>query len=187
LSTTARRELIEAIRARYRNSRRAEKQLILREFVAITGYHRKSAIRALNRAGRSAALRATVPRVYDDAFRGMLVLLWEAADRICSKNLHIFMPTLVEALEQGGRLTIDPGTRAKLLAVSAATIDRLLREVRARNSRRAGRPASYRAVSIRSARVGSAQGRSAETTLDCSNAEARKPAEAAALSSSAPR
>jgi hypothetical protein len=80
LSGVARRELIDAVRARYRISTRAEKRLILKEFSAITGYHRKSAIRVLNQVdGADAAVcRAARPRVYDEAFRRTLVMLWEA-------------------------------------------------------------------------------------------------------------
>lgn len=48
LSRPARRELVDAVRTRYRISTPMAKRLILREFVAVTGYHRKSAIRILN-------------------------------------------------------------------------------------------------------------------------------------------
>jgi hypothetical protein len=47
LSGLARRELIVAVRGRYSTSAPSVKREILREFVAITGYHRKSAIRIL--------------------------------------------------------------------------------------------------------------------------------------------
>ncbi|MFC5087172.1 hypothetical protein [Microvirga arabica] len=44
-----RSELVEAIIECYRSSGRVDKQLILDEFVAVTGYHRKHAIRLLCR------------------------------------------------------------------------------------------------------------------------------------------
>jgi hypothetical protein len=50
----ARRELIAAVRGRYSTSEPPVKREILREFSAITGYHRKSAIRILNVTGNSA-------------------------------------------------------------------------------------------------------------------------------------
>ncbi len=50
-----RRELIEAVGERYRRSDRSEKRAILDEFVQVTGYHRKHAIRVLCRPGRSPA------------------------------------------------------------------------------------------------------------------------------------
>jgi hypothetical protein len=47
LSGSARRELVAAVRARYGANAPSVKREILREFSAITGYHRKSAIRIL--------------------------------------------------------------------------------------------------------------------------------------------
>ena len=41
-----RRELIEAVAARYRAAGRNEKKEILDEFVKVTGFHRKHAMRA---------------------------------------------------------------------------------------------------------------------------------------------
>ncbi|SIT38794.1 hypothetical protein BN2476_190019 [Paraburkholderia piptadeniae] len=45
LSMTTRRELTEAVGERYRRSDRMEKRQILDEFIELTGYHRKHAIR----------------------------------------------------------------------------------------------------------------------------------------------
>jgi hypothetical protein len=143
LTGQARRELIDAVRARYRISTRSEKRLILKEFSAITGYHRKSAIRVLNQVigAEDVAPRAARPRVYDEAFQRTLLVLWEASDRVCGKRLRALLPALVSALERHGHLVIDPETRAKLMAVSAASIDRLLQKARGLSSRRAARRA----------------------------------------------
>ena len=54
LSGLARRELIVAVRGRYSTSAPSVKREIRREFSAITGYHRKSAIRILNSTGDAA-------------------------------------------------------------------------------------------------------------------------------------
>jgi len=48
ISGETRAELVEALRERYQAGSRAEKTRILEEFVAISGHHRKSAIRVLN-------------------------------------------------------------------------------------------------------------------------------------------
>jgi hypothetical protein len=48
ISTETRRELVAAIRERYRSALALDKQRILDEFVAVTGYHRKHAIRVLS-------------------------------------------------------------------------------------------------------------------------------------------
>jgi hypothetical protein len=43
------KELVDVVRSRYLRVSRQEKTRILDEFVAITGYHRKSAIRLLRK------------------------------------------------------------------------------------------------------------------------------------------
>lgn len=113
------------------------KRLILREFAALTGYHRKSAIRVLNgEAGESDTVAQRRPRIYDEAFGRTLVVLWEASDRVCGKRLRALLPVLVPALERHGHLILEPLARTKLLGVSAATIDRLLAEARGLSDRR---------------------------------------------------
>lgn len=47
ISMATRSELVETIVERYRSGSRGDKRLILDEFVAVTGYHRKHAIRVL--------------------------------------------------------------------------------------------------------------------------------------------
>jgi hypothetical protein len=50
LSMATRRELVGAIRQRYEVATREEKGRILDELVAVSGYHRKHAIRVLTRS-----------------------------------------------------------------------------------------------------------------------------------------
>ncbi|WP_222945794.1 MULTISPECIES: ISAs1 family transposase [Paraburkholderia] len=63
--------------------------------------------------------------------RNALTVLWEAADRICGKRLKALIPKLVDAMERHGHLDLDPVVKAKLLQVSAATIERMLANARA--------------------------------------------------------
>jgi hypothetical protein len=76
-----RKELVEALRARYRDAAVADKVKILDEFVALTGYHRKHAIRVLREEVTSKEARER-NRLYDEAVRQALTVLWEAADRV---------------------------------------------------------------------------------------------------------
>ncbi len=141
LSGPARRELVRALRRRYAAGSRTIKTRILEEFVSVSGYHRKSAIRILNGTVRldDDSVGRSRPRLYDEATRQALIVLWEASDRICGKRLRSLLPVLVPALERNGHLTLDPTIRAKVLALSSATIDRLLRDVRSGAGRRHGR------------------------------------------------
>ena len=131
ISPQARQELVTAVAERYQRSTPAERGRILDEFVALTGYHRKHAIRVLNGNSAMPAVRRGRRSVYDEAVTEGLVVLWEASDRVCGKRLKALLPTLVPALERHGHLTLDPRVREQLMAVSAATIDRRLTSARA--------------------------------------------------------
>lgn len=139
MTLAARAELATAIRNRYGAATGNAKRKILDEFIAASGYHEKSAIRVLNDA-RTAKNRQTRkrPSLYDEASRAALIVLWEASDRVCGKRLKALMPILLSAMERNGHLKLNGDIRAKILAMSAATIDRLLRTPR--NATRARRP-----------------------------------------------
>ena len=85
MSMTTRKELTEAIGARYLAASKSEKQKILDEFVALTGCHRKHAIRTLNGKAAADFEEKRRNRVYDEATLQALIMLWEAADRVCGK------------------------------------------------------------------------------------------------------
>ena len=103
-----------AVAERYQQSTAAEKGWILDEFVALTGYHRKHAIRVLNGNAPTPAARRGRRCLYDEAVTEGLVVLWEASDRVCGKRLKALLPILVPALERHGHLTLDPRVREQL-------------------------------------------------------------------------
>ena len=126
----ARAEVMAATRERYATSGKAAKSAILDELVALTGLHRKHAIRVLSAKGVERRPRGRPRTRYGRAVTEALVLLWEVSDRVCSKRLKPMIPVLLPALERHGQLAPDDDLRAKLLAVSPATIDRLMSEIR---------------------------------------------------------
>jgi hypothetical protein len=131
LSEGARKELVRVLRDRYGKVTRVEKTMILNEFVALTGYHRKHAIQVLTRRpGPIGAEPKGRFRVYNEAVREAMVILWEASDRVCGKRLKALIPLLVDALERHGHLRPAPEVRVLLMTASAATIDRLLKSTR---------------------------------------------------------
>ena len=147
-------ELLEAVAARYRAATRTGKGRILSEFAEISGYHRKHAERLLRRehvVDRSRPRPAR--RVYDQAVREALVVLWEASDRICGKRLKPLIPLLMPAMERHGHLALDGEVRVRLLAISAATIDRVLAPVRAVGSGRGRRRNAHSSAVRRSVPV----------------------------------
>jgi transposase InsO family protein len=131
MTHVTRAELANAVRRRYHAATGEAKRRILDEFIATTGYHEKSAIRLLNqRPVVRARQTRRRPSLYDEAARAALVVLWEASDRVCGKRLKALLPILLPALERNGHLKLDEGIRSKVLAMSAATIDRVLRTPR---------------------------------------------------------
>ena len=143
MSTAARTELVSALARRYNavGTRRAEKSRILDEFEAVTGFHRKHAMRVRRSGSTASGTDGRGGRRIYDAVREALVVLWEASDRICGKRLKALMPTLVAAMERHGHLQLGPDIRAGLPAMSPATIDRSLRGIRERAGRKRRRRA----------------------------------------------
>lgn len=94
-------------------------------------------------------------RIYQDEERYALILLWEAADRVCRKRLKVLLPILIESME---RRHIDLATeiRSRLLSMSAATIDRALRCAREQSGRQ--RPRSVASALRRSIPVHTSNG-----------------------------
>jgi hypothetical protein len=152
LSMATRKEVTAVAAERYQSGDRAEKARILDEFVDITGYHRKHAMRLLRGHDGPRRSRRARRRVYDEAERNALTLLWEASDRVCGKRLKALMPSLIEAMERHGHLDLAPEIRSKLLLMSAATIDRALSRIREGLGRQRRRPAAHalrRSIPIR--------------------------------------
>ena len=104
ISMSTRKELVGALRARYRSAAFADRIKILDEFVALTGYHRRHAIRLLGEERSTENGAHASGCLYDEAVRQVVTLLWEAADHVCGKRLKALIPRLVDAMERYGRL-----------------------------------------------------------------------------------
>ena len=81
---------------------------------SLTGLHGKYATRLLRGGGSSARhdSRLQQRRVYDDAVREALVVLWEASGRVCGKRLRQLFPILLEAMERHGHLQLASDVRS---------------------------------------------------------------------------
>ncbi|MCP1742618.1 hypothetical protein ACVMGC_001721 [Bradyrhizobium barranii subsp. barranii] len=129
ISMSARREVLSAVMEHYRSAKRTEKGRMLDALCATTGWHRKHAVRALRQRATvgSGEVEASEERKrrYGATIKDAMTALWEASDRVCGKRLKVMIPTLLPALEQLGQAGHD-----RVLAISAATIDRLLVDVK---------------------------------------------------------
>ena len=131
-----RKAYLEAIRTRYRRASRIKKTAILDEFCAVCGYHRKYALRLLNapfRGARKATGKPGPASRYDtpelvEALRA----IWMASDQLCSKRLKAALPLWLPFYKP----PLSKEARSLLNTISAATIDRLLKPIRAKVGRK---------------------------------------------------
>jgi hypothetical protein len=127
MSQHSKRELLDEIRPRYLKAKKSKKKIMLDEFVAATGYHRKYATRILKHAyPRRSGNKHGYHKVYQGEVVVALEQIWEICGRICSKRLHPFLPEMVKVLERCGELQLSEQTKALLLQMSRSTIDRCL-------------------------------------------------------------
>ena len=137
MSPQARREMLKAVRPRYRKASRQEKTRILDEFVAVTGYHRKYAIQLLNHgAPKIKSKKRKRRRIYTPDVVAALIKIWEILDRPCGKRLKPYLPEIVEVLERHQELVLEQEVKTLLLGMSRSTIDRALGQARRRPYRR---------------------------------------------------
>jgi len=137
MTKKSKRELLLAIRPRYLKAGKAEKGLILDQFVAATSYHRKYAIHLLKNGQSRRPQRSRKGQAkYGPAMVQALVQVWKACDCICALRLHPFLPEMAEVLERTGQLVLEPEVKALLLQMSVATIDRKLQPARRQLKRR---------------------------------------------------
>ncbi len=124
-------EYVEAFRIRYRKAKAFEKTWLLTEFCKMCRCHRKHAIRLLNRRRDRPRRKPGRRPLYGPEVLGPLKTIWLAAEQMCSKRLRVALALWLPAYERHHG-PLDPSVRKKLLALSPATIDRLLRPIRAR-------------------------------------------------------
>jgi len=133
---SARREYLEAIRRRYRKARKKDKKPILDEFCTNCGYHRKYAIRLLGLPPRPRVNHPGAKPIYDSqALLLALKRIWFATDQMCSKKLKAAILLWLPHYEQEYG-ALPESVKTQLLAISARSIDRLLKPVRAQSARR---------------------------------------------------
>lgn len=151
LAMREKRAVTKELARQYARADRKTKATLIAQVADLTGYNRSYITRLLRTYGRQLVLTPagkppliltadrkgrrlvrTRPRIYDERVLVALKRIWHITDCICGKRLAPFLPELVPVLERFGELALDSETRAKLLGISAATIDRLLRTEKAR-------------------------------------------------------
>ena len=133
-----RRAYLEAIRTRYWRASKAGKTAILNEFCEVCGYHRKYALRLLGnrkRGGKPPHTPGPTSRYDTPELVEALRAIWMASNQLCSKRLKAALPLWLPHYATSFH-PLSADTAARLGSISAATIDRLLKPVRAKIKRR---------------------------------------------------
>lgn len=131
----------KALAGQYRRASKKEKGMLLDQFVEATGYNRVYAAQLLRNQGRrvriapktvlegSTKLRRKSTRrkpTYGPDVVKALRQVWRTMDYICGKRLAPMLAEVVPRLIAHGELRVSGAVRDKLVAMSPATIDRLL-------------------------------------------------------------
>jgi len=131
MSAAARGELARARWKEYRRGSRKTKSAMLDEFVAATGVNRKTAVRLLgDPPAQKAKSRGRPDKRYGANVQAALEHLWAVSGRICSKRLVPGLPQLISMMETHKESLWDETTKERLLRLSPATCDRLLKAKR---------------------------------------------------------
>lgn len=137
MSLSAKREVLARIHGRYERAGRLHKTRILDEFCAMCGYHRKAALRLLNRPLVTTRPQRSGPKITYEAALLLPVLkaVWLASDQLCSKLLKAALPEWLEHQERRGA-PLPEALKEKLLQISPAQIDRLLKPARVQHPKK---------------------------------------------------
>jgi transposase InsO family protein len=137
LGNKGRREYLQAIYERYRKAGRKAQKVILNEFCANTGYHRKYAIRLLN-GPRPEKRRQRRERrrglSYSAETVALLTAVWEAAGYPWSVRLKALLPLWMPWIRK--RFRVRPEIAKQLLHISPRQMDRRLKAQKTQRRRR---------------------------------------------------
>lgn len=148
LTMKEKRKVTEKVSKRYRRAMKKQKGLILDEFTKVTGYNRAYASYVLKNWGKKMYVRVNGKSItyvlgkrkkkqrrhrkkyYGEKVLKPLKKIWYVSGMLCGKYLKTYIEDNLELLERLGELKIDKEQQRKLQKISAATIDRLLKEER---------------------------------------------------------
>jgi hypothetical protein len=125
---------------RYRAANKVTKGIILQELCEASGFHRKHATRLLNigRRKQKKRLKTGRPKIYpDNVYLEPLKRIWLLTDQLCGKRLKMALPIWLPFYGEAFS-ALDEEIYTGLLAMSAATIDRILAPLRTQYKRSYG-------------------------------------------------
>lgn len=138
MSKKAKREYLEEIIVRYKNSTKEEKKIILDEFCVNCGYNRKYAIRILNKPPGMSSRKSKPGRkkvYYTPGIIKFLKDLWSMMNLMCSKRLKGAILLCLPFYQKGKNKLTEEEVKL-LMKISPATIDRILSSRKGQRSKR---------------------------------------------------
>jgi hypothetical protein len=136
MSRQTKNEVMSKLRRRYLSAGAKHKRKLIDEAVALLGYHRKAAIRALRSepVARVGVITGRPPEYHAVELRPVLRAVWSAANYPCGRRLAGMMADWLAGFEQHEKKVPAP-VREQLLAASPRTLDRLLQPLRIESRR----------------------------------------------------
>jgi len=146
LTLKERQKLTAVTAKKYRTATKSEKTKILFTYIEQTGYNRKYAIHLLANESRVKPIakklkvkvthkkikKRVYPVTYGKAVLTALSLIWEAFNYQCGKLLAPFLHENIDCIVKDPMFNIGKEVTAKLRKISASTIDRLLKPLKAK-------------------------------------------------------
>jgi hypothetical protein len=134
MSPIAKQEYTQAVAPRYKQAPKWHKTIILNHYCHATQYHRQHAIRKLNNClVKKHKRKPGRPSVYNqDYIIKPLRTIWKASEFPCSIRLKVIIREWIPFMEE----ELHPMVKRKLMHISPATIDRVLRPYRTGRRRR---------------------------------------------------
>lgn len=115
---------------KYRRSTVKQRSILLDELCDLTGMNRKYLIRKLNKKkGQKSSRRGAKPKYEPTIYLPIIKPIWLAADQICGKRMKSVIEDWLPFYEaEFGAL--EETIRLKVLQISSATLDRLLKPIK---------------------------------------------------------
>ena len=136
LKLSERKAVTKELKKKYKSSSKKQKGEILDWLVEVSGYNRNYAARLLRGKVKSIYVyksskeKPGPKKTYDEDVFLALRRIWFMEGCICGKRLAPFLEELVPVLKSYGEIDVTDEVEKKLVDISPATVDRLLKPVK---------------------------------------------------------
>lgn len=131
-----RRKYLTKMKTRYQKAKREDRGRLLSEMVEITGMHRKSLTRLMQKASLARKKRQTArARTYGLDVETIVIRVWESLDYVCAERLTPVLEETARHLARFGEVRVSDAQLGQVGRISRATVSRMLRKYRSQRRR----------------------------------------------------